>query len=83
MFAVRTSFVNVIFVKMQGNVFLMNQRPHAKIQLIWKEKKHPKRHLTFGYTKPFIIYFIFLKYAKYTSSNMFWIVLLNKNLRTF
>ena len=25
--------------KMQGNVFLKNQSPHAKIQLIWKEKK--------------------------------------------
>ena len=26
--------------KMQGNVFLKNQRLHAKIQLIWKKKKH-------------------------------------------
>ena len=25
--------------KMQDNVFLMNQRPHAKILLIWKKKK--------------------------------------------
>lgn len=28
------------FKKMQGNVFLKNQRPHAKIKLIWKKKKH-------------------------------------------
>ena len=31
----------------QGNVFLLNQRPHAKIQLIWMTfKKRPKLSLT-------------------------------------
>ena len=33
--------------KIQGNVFLLNQRPHAKFQLIWMTfKKWPKSSLT-------------------------------------
>ena len=33
--------------KIQGNVFLLNERPHAKIQLIWVTfKKRPKSSLT-------------------------------------
>ena len=33
--------------KTQSNVFLLNQRPHAKIQLIWTTfKKRPKSSLT-------------------------------------
>ena len=64
---------------MQGNVFLMNQRPHAKIQLIWKKKKHPKRHLTFSYTKPFIYYFNWSIYNWLKANFLFQGLLKNHN----
>lgn len=40
--------------KTQGNVILLNQRPHTQIQLIWtKFKKWAKKAPLVGFTRPF------------------------------
>ena len=48
---IQFSFISFSFSsrkkKIQGNLFLLNQRPHAKIQLIWTtfSKNGQNRHL--------------------------------------
>ena len=54
---------------MQGHVFLMNQRPHAKIQLIWKKKKEtPKTSLNIWLYQAFYYYYcIVINFALYVN----------------
>ena len=54
---------------MQGHVFLMNQRPHTKIQLIWKKKKEtPKTSLNIRlYQALHYYYCIVINFALYVN----------------